>query len=251
MSLARNPAPGLNHPYQVGLDQRASGSSAAPPSLSGTLPFATISTAYSQSLGISGGQAPLAYDISVGTLPAGMSINSSTGLISGTPTAYGDNSFTVRVTDALSRTSTSAQTVTVYGPEMAGSVTDGSWTLSLNGGAAGTVTQDGTGIHFAGATNLAAAVHTITGVDGAIYEITYTLAAISQSGVRVLVYGATTAHSGVGATHNLPGGPGTFTERLTASAAGSFTNQVRIQATGTSGTGNFFDISTFSCKRVG
>ena len=46
------------------------------------------------------GDAPLAYSISAGSLPSGMSINSSTGILSGTPNAVGSDTtsnFTVRV----------------------------------------------------------------------------------------------------------------------------------------------------------
>ncbi|MFQ7158409.1 MAG: Ig domain-containing protein [Ruthenibacterium sp.] len=45
------------------------------------------------------GTAP-AWSVSNGTLPAGLSLNASTGEISGTPTAQGANTFTVTATNA-------------------------------------------------------------------------------------------------------------------------------------------------------
>ncbi len=64
---------------------------AAPPPLN--LPFpagpaanGTVGTPYSVTLAATGGIAPYAYSVSTGTLPAGLSLNSSTGVISGTPT---------------------------------------------------------------------------------------------------------------------------------------------------------------------
>ena len=62
-----------------------------------------------------GGLAPLSYGVSP-TLPAGLSINSSTGTISGTPTAsIGATTFTVTVTDANSATATATFSLTVNG----------------------------------------------------------------------------------------------------------------------------------------
>ncbi|MGO9761030.1 MAG: Ig domain-containing protein [Solirubrobacteraceae bacterium] len=52
---------------------------------------------------ITAGTAPYTYAI-VGTLPAGLTLNTSTGAVSGTPTASG--SFSVQVTDSLGATST-------------------------------------------------------------------------------------------------------------------------------------------------
>lgn len=95
---------------------------AAFPALSGTLPDASNGVAYSASYSVSGGHAPLAYDISAGALPAGLSLNASTGVISGTPTANGAATFTVRVTDAHGNVATRAGTVTVYAlPSTSGS----------------------------------------------------------------------------------------------------------------------------------
>jgi hypothetical protein len=74
------------------------------PSLSGTLDeYATKGVAYSDGLDVADGTAPYVWSISSGTLPTGISINSSTGVISGTPsdTSYTDRALTVRVTDAL------------------------------------------------------------------------------------------------------------------------------------------------------
>jgi hypothetical protein len=54
------------------------------------------------------GTLPYTWDISAGALPAGISLNASTGALTGTPTTVETASFTVRVTDSLSITDTQA-----------------------------------------------------------------------------------------------------------------------------------------------
>lgn len=69
--------------------------------LNGTLSAGTKDVAYvANGLTVSGEYVgTLAWDISVGSLPAGLTISATTGVISGTPTAAGTSSFTVRATD--------------------------------------------------------------------------------------------------------------------------------------------------------
>lgn len=62
------------------------------------LPDAALSAAYSQQLAASGGQPP--YKWSANGLPVGLSINASSGLISGTPTTAGTFGIAVTVSDA-------------------------------------------------------------------------------------------------------------------------------------------------------
>jgi hypothetical protein len=63
-----------------------------------SLPNGTQGTAYSQALTTSGGAAPYTYAITAGALPSGLTLSSS-GTISGTPTANGTYNFTVTATD--------------------------------------------------------------------------------------------------------------------------------------------------------
>ncbi|WP_175560437.1 beta strand repeat-containing protein, partial [Janthinobacterium lividum] len=65
-----------------------------------TVPGATIAMAYSQNLSAANGTAPYTYAITSGALPAGISLNTSTGLLSGTPTASGTFNFAARATDS-------------------------------------------------------------------------------------------------------------------------------------------------------
>lgn len=64
-----------------------------------SLPAATVGNFYSRTLTASGGVGPYTWNISSGALPAGLSLGSASGTISGTPTVSGNFSFTVRVTD--------------------------------------------------------------------------------------------------------------------------------------------------------
>jgi len=65
-----------------------------------SLPNGTVGTAYSQQLQSSGGTAPITWSVTQGTLPAGLTLNSSTGVISGTPTTAGTSNFTVQAADS-------------------------------------------------------------------------------------------------------------------------------------------------------
>ncbi|MCC6348679.1 MAG: putative Ig domain-containing protein, partial [Candidatus Eisenbacteria bacterium] len=79
-----------------------------------TLPNGTVGSAYSQTLAATGGTAPYgSWAVTVGSLPAGLSLDSGSGLISGTPATAETQAFTVRVVDAASDTATQALSITV------------------------------------------------------------------------------------------------------------------------------------------
>ncbi len=77
---------------------------AEPLSVTGNAPNGTIGTAYTYAYTPSGGIPPYTWSIVSGALPGGVTINASTGVISGTPTTGGSASWTVRVTDSASAT---------------------------------------------------------------------------------------------------------------------------------------------------
>jgi hypothetical protein len=64
----------------------------------------------------SGGDPSYTYSVTSGTLPAGLSLNSSTGYLSGIPTTVAANTFTITVTDQASQNLTQNCTVTVAEP---------------------------------------------------------------------------------------------------------------------------------------
>lgn len=78
-----------------------------------SLPAATVGSFYSRTLTASGGVGPYSWSISSGAFPAGLSLNSASGTISGTPTASGKSSFTVRVTDSRGVTAVKSLSLTV------------------------------------------------------------------------------------------------------------------------------------------
>jgi hypothetical protein len=72
---------------------------AAPLTITTTLSPGTDGTAYSSAMTASGGTPAYTWSISSGTLPAGLSLAATTGVISGTPTTSGTSNFTVTVSD--------------------------------------------------------------------------------------------------------------------------------------------------------
>ncbi|HEU4505588.1 MAG TPA: Ig domain-containing protein [Nitrospira sp.] len=81
-----------------------------------TLAAGTVGQPYSQPVQATGGTGALTWSISVGTLPPGLNLNPINGVISGTPTAAGTSSFTVRVQDAGGLSDTQALSITINQP---------------------------------------------------------------------------------------------------------------------------------------
>ncbi len=65
-----------------------------------TLASGMVGTAYTATISVTGGTAPLSLSVTSGTLPGGLKLNAATGAITGTPTAFGTFNFTVAVVDA-------------------------------------------------------------------------------------------------------------------------------------------------------
>ncbi|MBZ9809917.1 putative Ig domain-containing protein, partial [Mesorhizobium sp. ESP-6-2] len=84
-----------------------------------------VGQSYSQTNVASGGMAPYTYSISAGSLPAGTSLNSATGTVSGTPTAAGSFNYTVQAVDSTTPAHlTASQTVS-------GTIAKGTQTISF------------------------------------------------------------------------------------------------------------------------
>src|SRR5437879_5435413 len=77
------------------------------------LPNAVVGVAYSVTFTASGGYAPYTWSIASGTLPPGLRLNSTNGLMDGSPATNGVFTFILQVTDSLKATDARAYTVTV------------------------------------------------------------------------------------------------------------------------------------------
>lgn len=76
-----------------------------------TLPNGAIGTAYNQSVSGSGGTAPYTFSVSSGTLPTGLTLNSATGAITGSPVNAGTFNFSITAVDANGCLGTRAYTI--------------------------------------------------------------------------------------------------------------------------------------------
>jgi hypothetical protein len=73
----------------------------------------TVGVAYTAAFTVTGGTGPFTYSIASGALPAGLTLSSTTGKITGTPTAAGTYTFTTKVVDSKGNSDTATCTITV------------------------------------------------------------------------------------------------------------------------------------------
>jgi formylglycine-generating enzyme required for sulfatase activity len=112
----------------------AGGGGTAPKITTASLPGGTVGTAYSQTLAATG-DSPINWNVSVGSLPAGLTLQSDT--ISGTPTAAGTSAFTVRAANAAG-SNTKQFSITIASTSGGGGVAPTITTATLPSGRVGT-----------------------------------------------------------------------------------------------------------------
>lgn len=87
---------------------------AAPPSVStSSLPAGVVGEPYSTAVAATGGEPPYTWSISSGSLPAGLSLDSLQGTITGAPTSAGTSHFVVAATDSSGQSGTSGLAIAV------------------------------------------------------------------------------------------------------------------------------------------
>jgi hypothetical protein len=84
----------------------------APTITTTTLPNGTVGAAYSATLAATG-DTPITWSIDSGTLPGGLTLTGSTGVISGIPAAAGTATFTVKATNGVSPDAAKSLSITV------------------------------------------------------------------------------------------------------------------------------------------
>jgi hypothetical protein len=78
-----------------------------------SLPGGTVGGSYSTTLAASGGVTPYLWSIAAGSLPAGLTVNPQTGVISGSPSAAGTFTFTAQVSDAQSPADSATRSLSI------------------------------------------------------------------------------------------------------------------------------------------
>ena len=199
---------------------------AAVPSLANAAPPGQVGVAYSDPLAVTGGTGPFTWSVTSGTLPAGITLNATTGTLSGTPGTVGLSSFTVQVTDADGLTATQSLSITIAtGPLVIAASAD-----------TGTATQGGTVRYTVTITNTAATAYSgatftdlLTGIlDDAAYDgdaaattgtISYTSPNLTWTGT--LAPGATATITFSVTVNNPDTGNKILTATITSATAGS------------------------------
>lgn len=130
VAAASNDYPPISQVNTLGGHQRMLASSdmvttpanfVAPVPVASALQGGYLSTAYSESVWAQNGTTPYTFAVTSGALPTGCTLNSSTGVISGTPTLVQTASFTITVTDAHGYTGSQSFSITIAAPSGGGS----------------------------------------------------------------------------------------------------------------------------------
>lgn len=113
---------------EADIDDVFGGSGASTPTIqTTTLPDGQKDTAYLETLLATGGTTPYAWSVVTGSLPTGLTLDTDSGDISGTPTVSATSNFTVRVTDDDAQTDDQALSIVIAdtAPEVEPALTAG------------------------------------------------------------------------------------------------------------------------------
>src|SRR5262249_36855352 len=99
-----------------------------------SLSLLSLGTAFSSTLTATGSDGPYTFSVSDGTLPPGLSLNSSTGVLSGTPSTRGTANFTIAATSNGGCAGT-----TTYAPVTLGVTLNGALATASDKGDGGTI----------------------------------------------------------------------------------------------------------------
>ncbi|HXU39168.1 MAG TPA: putative Ig domain-containing protein [Blastocatellia bacterium] len=103
-----------------------------PPTINGPSSLAAVTgTPLSATFTATGGTPPYTWQLPSGALPAGVAMNPGTGAITGTPTAAGNYTVVVQVTDAATKTAQKSLAITVAAPPV--TITTGSISTATRG----------------------------------------------------------------------------------------------------------------------
>jgi uncharacterized protein YhjY with autotransporter beta-barrel domain len=206
-----------------------------------TLAAGTAGVAYSDTVTATGGSGTYTYAVTAGSLPTGLTLDGTTGAISGTPTAGGTFACTIRATDSAGNVGTRAYSTSIaspmsvtpntlpggtYGTAYSQTVTAvggaGSYTYVVSAGTLpqGLALNGATGAITGTPTHVGASTFTIEATDGALTAVqSYT---VSIAGVTLAVGPATlpagTSGTAYAQTIAATGGNGTYTYSLVSGA---------------------------------
>jgi Tol biopolymer transport system component len=122
--------------------------------------FGVVGNAYTSTLSVTGGTAPFTWTLFGGVLPAGLSLNAGTGVVSGTPTAVENPTAVFTVTDSTGKTATGSVLFAIHTRTDRVSV-NGSGTAGSGSSSTPSISGDGSLIAFA-----SQSANFVTGVSG-------------------------------------------------------------------------------------
>ena len=97
-----------------------------------SLPGGAVGTPYNALMAANGGITPYTWSVASGSLPVGLTLNPSSGLISGTPSAAGLTGFSVQVADSQHHTANQALSISVSTGDANGTL-NGNYAFFLSG----------------------------------------------------------------------------------------------------------------------
>lgn len=202
-----SPVKKASHKYTLSVSGSGSGSSVS--ITTSSMPGATVGTGYSKALTASGGTSPYTWGLAGGSLPSGLSLNSSTGVVSGTPSQQGTASFTVTVSDSTQQTAQAALSITV-----------------------------------SAATNNTALVITTTSLPGAQVSVAYSATLTAANGTTPYTWSLASNSGPLPAGLTLSATTGTISGTPTTSSAYNFTIQVSDSSSPQQTASQTFTLST-------